>query len=223
MKSGRSLRLYVQDLISVSLLSALLLPSSAIAKDVLLNGRDISSARNQEMKNVNIRIDDKGNIFIDAPHYKVHEEDTYSPLGHFMRDNAKENAGAPPTHQAPQGINNAPVGKTGAMVTPPNKDMIPASPEVPDFVPETSDAVTASAAGDKQGTKAPGSKRIAAKALPPADANGGETGGSVSNAIDRDSAAERIPVEKAGQRIPPGAIQGNGPMPSDSEENSGGQ
>lgn len=51
------------------------------ARNVNLNGIDISSARNQSLENVNIRIDALGNIYIEAPHYTVHQENTFLPLG----------------------------------------------------------------------------------------------------------------------------------------------
>lgn len=55
------------------------LPS--FAKSIFLNGIDISSASNQQMRGVDVRIDDKGHIYITAPHYQVIEEDTFTPLG----------------------------------------------------------------------------------------------------------------------------------------------
>jgi hypothetical protein len=47
---------------------------------VYLNGKDVSSARNQQLKRVDIRLDEDGNIFIEAPHYQINEEKTYAPL-----------------------------------------------------------------------------------------------------------------------------------------------
>jgi hypothetical protein len=50
-----------------------------------LNGTDISSARSQELKGVDLVINDKGDIFINAPNYQVNDEDTYVPLSKFVQ------------------------------------------------------------------------------------------------------------------------------------------
>src|SRR5690606_10690339 len=50
-----------------------------------LNGTDISSARSQELKNVNVVINERGDVFIIAPHYQVNEEDTYIPLSKYVQ------------------------------------------------------------------------------------------------------------------------------------------
>jgi len=59
----------------------LIVPGSAFAaRSVYVNGTDVSSARNQVMEGVTVRIDSDGNVFVDAPHYQVNEESTYIPL-----------------------------------------------------------------------------------------------------------------------------------------------
>lgn len=63
----------------------LFLTQSAQARSVYLNGTDISSARGQELKNVTIHINEKGDIFVIAPHYQVNEEDAYVPLSKFVQ------------------------------------------------------------------------------------------------------------------------------------------
>ncbi len=70
------------------------LSSPLQARDVYLNGTDISSAFNQHIKNADIRIDEKGNLYISAPHYKVKEQDTYLPLSKFFEETQ------PPAHQS---------------------------------------------------------------------------------------------------------------------------
>ncbi len=45
-----------------------------------LNGTDISSAFNQTLKGVDVHIDERGNIFITAPHYYVNEAEAFVPL-----------------------------------------------------------------------------------------------------------------------------------------------
>lgn len=59
--------------------------SMVSARTIILNGTDISSAKSQEMRNVNIYIDEKGDVFITAPHYQVNEEDTYTPLSKYIQ------------------------------------------------------------------------------------------------------------------------------------------
>jgi hypothetical protein len=52
----------------------------ASAKTVYLNGVDVSSVRNTTLKNVTVVVDQKGDVYIEAPHYKVDKESTYLPL-----------------------------------------------------------------------------------------------------------------------------------------------
>lgn len=54
-------------------------------RSIFLNGVDISGARSQELKNVDVVINEKGDLFIVAPHYQVNEEDTYVPLSKFVQ------------------------------------------------------------------------------------------------------------------------------------------
>ncbi len=49
-------------------------------RSIFMNGVDISSARNQDLRNIHLRIDEHGNVFITAPHYQVTEEETFTPL-----------------------------------------------------------------------------------------------------------------------------------------------
>lgn len=192
---------------------------TACARDILLNGQDISSARNQEMKGVNLRIDDKGNIFVDAPHYKVHEEDTYAPLGRFIRDAAKESA-LSPTHLQPQSMNQS--GKNAAATSPPEKDMVPASPEIPDLTAEAPTGALSAPSTDKAGTKVPKERKLARKS--PADNSSSESKGEVIPATelkDPETSPNKLPLEKVGDRAPPG-----GPAESPAaipEENTGNQ
>ncbi len=54
--------------------------SSGGLASIYLNGIDISSALNQDMKSVDIHIDERGNLFITAPHYYVNEAESFVPL-----------------------------------------------------------------------------------------------------------------------------------------------
>jgi hypothetical protein len=88
--------------LGVALLLWLPLPArSAQARNVYLNGVDISAALSQTMKSVDVHIDEAGNIFIAAPQYHVKEEETYLPLS---RNNTPLQ---PPVHQKPQALQPA--------------------------------------------------------------------------------------------------------------------
>lgn len=71
---------------------ALGVATPALARTLYLNGTDISSARNQTLQGVNVRIDGGGNIFIEAPHYQVHEENTYTPLSQWHKEERNQPA-----------------------------------------------------------------------------------------------------------------------------------
>lgn len=59
----------------------LLVSAAAEARSVYVNGIDVSSAINQNLKSVDIVIDERGDVFISAPHYQVQEEENFMPLG----------------------------------------------------------------------------------------------------------------------------------------------
>lgn len=67
------------------LFTSTLFSNVALSRNIFLNGIDISSATGQELKNVTIRINEKGDVFIVAPHYQVNEEDTYVPLSKYVQ------------------------------------------------------------------------------------------------------------------------------------------
>jgi hypothetical protein len=88
-------------------------PQPAPVRSVFLNGVDISSARSQELKNVDLVINEQGDVFITAPHYQVNEEDTYVPLSKFVQ------GASAPEHKPPQAV--------GAGIPPAGTDAHPAS------------------------------------------------------------------------------------------------
>lgn len=47
---------------------------------IYLNGENIGSIRNQDLENVNLHIDQNGNVHIQAPQYEVETEQSYHPL-----------------------------------------------------------------------------------------------------------------------------------------------
>ncbi len=72
--------------------------SPAGTRSVYLNGVDISSAKSQDLRNVDVHINEAGDLFIIAPHYQVNEEDTYVPLSKFVQGMNL------PKHKAPQKV-----------------------------------------------------------------------------------------------------------------------
>lgn len=81
--------------------SAMMNAAPSGLRSIFLNGSDISGARNQQLKNVDVQIAENGDLFIVAPHYQVAEEDAFTPLSKFVQG---MNA---PVHKAPQKISNA--------------------------------------------------------------------------------------------------------------------
>lgn len=76
------------------LLSCSLFNQTSHARSVYLNGIDISNAHSQDLKKVDLRMDQLGNIFITAPHYQVMEQDQYQPLTRMKEP-------AAPAHKIP--------------------------------------------------------------------------------------------------------------------------
>ena len=68
---------------------------AALARNIYLNGVDISSAKHQLLEGVVVKIDGRGNIYIEAPNYEVSEETTLIPLSKWKTPMGK------PTHQKP--------------------------------------------------------------------------------------------------------------------------
>jgi hypothetical protein len=56
------------------------LSDGLIASRVFINGQEVTGTTNQILKDVAFSIDDKGDIYVLAPHYEVKVEDTYTPL-----------------------------------------------------------------------------------------------------------------------------------------------
>lgn len=84
--------------IAVFSVSALISAAPSGLRSIFLNGTDISGARNQVLKNVDIQITEGGDIFIIAPHYQVSEEDAFTPLSKYVQGiNA-------PQHKPPQKV-----------------------------------------------------------------------------------------------------------------------
>jgi hypothetical protein len=138
---ARSVRAYALLIILPPFAATLAMTSGAFARNVYLNGVDISNAQSQELIGVNVQINEKGDVFIIAPHYQVNEEDTYMPLS-----SAKpvQNS-APPKHQKPRELN----GKT--------EGVIPPAPEIP---PGETPPAAISARPEADGDMSPASLEI---------------------------------------------------------------
>ncbi|MCX6104523.1 MAG: hypothetical protein NTY08_01655 [Proteobacteria bacterium] len=74
----------------------LALASTTGLRNIFLNGIDISSAKSQDLKHVDVHISESGDIFLVAPHYQVNEEDSFVPLSRYVQGLSQ------PTHQPAQ-------------------------------------------------------------------------------------------------------------------------
>lgn len=112
-------------------------PTPSGTRSIFMNGTDISSSRSQDLKNVDIHINENGDIFIVAPHYQVVEEDSYIPLSKFVQGINT------PAHKAPQPIAvEVTSPKAVRTATAPSADqpgMLPKAGQatVPDQIPTT--------------------------------------------------------------------------------------
>lgn len=132
----KSLLSYVYRLLFAALLM-LSISDMLWARSIFLNGKDISSARNEDLKNVEIRIDQHGDVFIIAPHYAVHEEETFTPFSRYAQ-------GTPPSHATGNELPNR-VGTPAT--TPIRSDTSGVRPFAQPTIPE---------AGEKSNGEAPG-------------------------------------------------------------------
>lgn len=87
------------------------------ARMVYLNGRNVSSVREQQLEAVNVSIDSNGNIHITAPHYEVQESTHYRPL--FGKDLPKFSKPTAQREEPPVQMNNSAAAA------------VPSQPEIP--------------------------------------------------------------------------------------------
>ena len=128
----------------MALVFGLLVAYSGQARSVFVNGVDVSSSRNQKLSNVVVAIDENGDVLITAPHYRVIEEDTYSPLGSYSKDlNASRHKGRtalPPTlSKVGPAAAAEPLATTQVDPGTPATVTTPASKTSDDAVPDTAD------------------------------------------------------------------------------------
>jgi hypothetical protein len=64
---------------------AALAASVSHARSVFINGVDVSSGKNIQLKNVQVTINEHGDIHISAPQYDVNEEDNFTPLSRYVQ------------------------------------------------------------------------------------------------------------------------------------------
>jgi hypothetical protein len=81
-------------------------------RKITLNGVNISSLRNEELKGVRVKIDAEGNIDLIAPHYEVSSQSSFHPL--FPSEMPKFQKEKVPTSALPQGT----FSKDGTLVAP---------------------------------------------------------------------------------------------------------
>ena len=121
----------------ICILYLLIFSTPIFGRSIFLNGQDISSATSQELSSVNIRIDEKGNILITAPHYKVHKETHYRPLSSNRstpkaRLNSKQ---TPDQSQVPSNLIKSPTDSPSVQA---EEERV--SRELPTFLPKKREA-----------------------------------------------------------------------------------
>lgn len=126
---------------------------AAFARNIFLNGVDVSSSRSQELRNVQVRINEKGDIFISAPHYQVTEEDFFTPLSRLAAPQAAQNSATPGLAVA------SATDPAKEVVQEPSKDVIKDVIKEPSKEPLKAGAPTHASAnpGTKAENQAPGS------------------------------------------------------------------
>lgn len=147
-------------------------------RNILLNGVDISSARGQHLKNVDVTINEQGDVLIVAPHYQVHEEDSYIPLSKYVQNLNT------PEHKAPQAAGS---GMAKSLPTRPVQPpmAVKVTPEGP--------------GGSTEGTQAKGSNRVASDTPGQADAGDASNIKPASSGKADADKAEDSPGSKAGK------------------------
>jgi hypothetical protein len=119
--------------------------SSSTTRVIYLNGVDISSAKNQSLEQVNVRIDARGNVYIEAPQYEVQQESTFVPLSRQTPPHPNL-----PVHRSPGPLPNE-------VEMPASKQELASPAETGDIMnqPEAALPISASAAGmmEKEGTR----------------------------------------------------------------------
>ena len=172
----------------------LALASTTGLRNVFLNGIDISSAKSQDLKHVDVHISESGDIFLVAPHYQVNEEDSFVPLSRYVQGLSQ------PTHQPAQKMESTVQAQPGpaaptanpmsAAVTAPPTDssaadsaVTSASSPAPDatppskngLLPKAGSPIAPSAAG-KPGALAAGAPSAVPPPPPPSSAGGQDVG-----------------------------------------------
>lgn len=119
--------------------------SNATVRSIYLNGVDISAAKNQNLEQVNVRIDTRGNIYVEAPQYEVQQESTFVPLSRQ----------APPHPNLP--VHKSPGPLPNEVEVPASKQELASPPETGDTLNQAEANPPAGAAGaglmEKEGTR----------------------------------------------------------------------
>ena len=131
-------------------------PIATPNRSIYMNGVDISSARNQDLRNVHIKISENGDLYISAPQYQVTEEETFLPLSTRVKQ-------AIPEHKPAQAMNSLSDSKTVKSAGDrtasnlPNTPATPAAPAANTLKQENQkpDERAPSTSSDSQGNAAP--------------------------------------------------------------------
>ncbi len=103
------------------------------ARVVFLNGANINTVREQELENVNIRIDSIGNIYLTAPQYEVHHDTSYHPLLPNELPRIPKASTQPPT--LPGGKYSKGSGQTLENMESSNENPVQPTAQVPQAIP----------------------------------------------------------------------------------------
>jgi len=125
-----------------------LMPVTTPNRSIYLNGVDVSSARNQDLRNVHIKISENGDLFISAPQYQVTEEETFMPLSSYTTKSLA------PAHKAPQAMRDPSNPDTAKAIEKPASDKASntkSGAEKPNTPAQNAPAQPASAALPKTG------------------------------------------------------------------------
>ncbi len=98
------------------------MPTTIPNRSIYINGVDVSSARNQDLRNVQIKIAENGDIYISAPQYQVTEEETFMPLSTYS------GKGTTPMHRGPQELGGSNSETTAKASQETNSAAPPAAP-----------------------------------------------------------------------------------------------
>ena len=112
-------------------------PDFLSARSVYLNGQDVSSAYGEQLKGVDIFIDQNGDIYISAPQYQIIMESTKNPLSLLETKKMHESKKYLPEqiHEQLRRKGGAAMKDGGSNPNHPGKTMVPGSEPASEDIP----------------------------------------------------------------------------------------